>query len=60
MEKDINLIVDVDPNEAELLINLIETLFQDWYVNREERKKRLEAIVDMGAEKAEARAQKNQ
>jgi hypothetical protein len=53
MEKDINLIVDVDPNEAELLINLLETLFQDWYINREERKKRLQSIVDIGSQKAE-------
>lgn len=51
MEKDINLIVDVEPNEAELLINLIETLFQDWYINREERKKRLQSIVAIGAQK---------
>ncbi len=55
MEKDINLIIEVDPNEAELLINLIETLFQDWYVNREERKKRLEAIVGIGSKKADAK-----
>lgn len=53
MEKDINLIVDVDPNEAELLINLIETLLQDWYINREERKKRLQAIVEIGIKKSE-------
>ncbi|RZF78253.1 hypothetical protein CWC26_00905 [Pseudoalteromonas sp. S4488] len=59
MEKDINLIVDVDPNEAELLINLIEMLFQDWYVTREERKNRLEAIVDIGSIKAEAKKGKN-
>ena len=55
MEKDINLMVDVEPNEAELLINLIETLFQDWYINREERKKRLQSIVDIGSKKTEAR-----
>lgn len=55
MEKDISLIIDVDPNEAELLINLIETLFQDWYVNREERKKRLRAIVEIGKDKTEAK-----
>lgn len=58
MEKDINLIVDVDPNEAELLINLIETLFEDWYVNREERKKRLQAIVDIGSSKTEQKKNK--
>lgn len=55
MEKDIDLIVEVDPNEAELLINLIETLFQDWYINREERKQRLQSIVDIGAQKTEAK-----
>lgn len=53
MEKDINLIVDVEPNEAELLINLIETLLNDWYINREERKKRLQSIVDIGSKKTE-------
>lgn len=57
MEKDIDLIFDVDPNEAELLINLIETLFQDWYINREERKKRLQSIVEIGAKKTEAKRQ---
>lgn len=40
MEKDINLIVDVDPNEAELLINLIEFLFSDWYIQKRENVKR--------------------
>lgn len=59
MEKDINLIVDVDPNEAELLISLIETLFKDWYINREERKRRLEAIVSIGSQKTAMRSQEN-
>lgn len=45
MEKDINVIVDVDPDEAELLIGLIETLFREWYVAREERKARMGSIV---------------
>jgi hypothetical protein len=45
MEKDINLIVDVDPQEAELLIGLIETLLKEWYVGREERKARMGALV---------------
>jgi len=55
MEKDINLIVDVEPNEAELLINLIETLLNDWYINREERKKRLQSIVNIGSKKSEVK-----
>ncbi|OIO71474.1 MAG: hypothetical protein COW19_03200 [Zetaproteobacteria bacterium CG12_big_fil_rev_8_21_14_0_65_55_1124] len=53
MEKDINLIVNVDPREAGLLIGLIENLINDWYVVREERKKRMEDIVSVAQEKAE-------
>ena len=51
MEKDINLIVDVDPNEAELLIVLVETLFKDWYVQREERKARMGSLISAAASK---------
>ncbi len=51
MEKDINLIVDVDPNEAELLIDLVETLFKDWYVQREERKARMGSLIAAAASK---------
>jgi hypothetical protein len=32
MEKDVDLIIDVDPDEAGLLIKLIETLLSDWYI----------------------------
>ncbi|WP_445766511.1 DUF4145 domain-containing protein [Rheinheimera sp.] len=51
MEKDINLIIDVDANEAGLLIGLIESLIQDWYVARHERQKRLKLIVDIAESK---------
>jgi len=37
-------IQDTEPHEAMLLIGLIETLIQDWYVGREERRKRLKQI----------------
>jgi hypothetical protein len=30
----INLIIDVDPEEAQLLIGLIEFLIEDWYITR--------------------------
>ncbi len=55
MEADINLIVDVEPNEAELLIGLIETLIRDWYVAREERKARLEEIKKVAEQKDQAK-----
>ena len=44
MEKDINVIVDVDPEEARVLIELIETLFEEWYVTRHERAQRMAKI----------------
>lgn len=51
MEKDIDLIIEVEPGEAELLIELIETLVRDWYVARRERDERLEKIKAMAEEK---------
>jgi len=44
MEADINVIVEVDPKEAQLLIELTEILFEEWYVAREQRKQRLAEI----------------
>jgi len=55
MEKDIDLIVDVEPDEAKLLIGLIETLLQDWYITREEKRNRLESIKKLGEAKAKDR-----
>lgn len=51
MEKDIDVIVDVDPNEANLLIELIETLIREWYINREERRARMGHLVAAAAAK---------
>lgn len=53
MEKDIDLIVPVDPGEAQALIELIELLFEEWYGAREKRKERLARIAKINAEKAE-------
>ncbi|HEJ7160054.1 DUF4145 domain-containing protein [Serratia marcescens] len=60
MERDINLIVDVEPEEAELLIQLIEVLLKDWYVEREERHRRTSKIVELAkAKQAERKATQN-
>ena len=56
MEKDANLILDVEPNEAQALINLIEMLFEEWYIHRHERQKRADTVVDLGRMK---KSQKN-
>jgi hypothetical protein len=45
MEKDINLVVEVEPQEAQLLIGLIEILVKDWYIARHERQAQLAGIV---------------
>ena len=37
-------VLETEPGEAKLLIGLIETLIQDWYVGRQERRKRLATI----------------
>jgi len=51
MEAEINVIVDVDPDEAALLIELIETLSEDWYIQRHDRAQRMSKIVAVAAEK---------
>jgi hypothetical protein len=59
MEADVNVIVDVEPGEAELLIGLIESLLKDWYVARENKRAHREALVKLAAEKdAERKAGK--
>lgn len=55
MEKDINLIVDVDPDEAQVLIELIETLFTEWYINRHERQQRMGKVKAIATTKCSTR-----
>lgn len=53
MEKDVNLIIDVDTEEAGLLIWLIEILFEEWYVARHEKEKKMKALVELAEAKKE-------
>lgn len=55
MEKDIDLIIDVEPKEAELLVVLIETLIKDWYVTKHERQKAMRGIIEAGKAKDAAK-----
>lgn len=55
MEKDINLIVDVDPDEAEKLLQLIELLMDKWYIARHDEEALYQTIVGITAEKEAAR-----
>lgn len=51
MEKDINVMIDVEPEEAQLLIRLIEQLVEDWYVVREDRRNRAQKLKDLADSK---------
>jgi hypothetical protein len=60
MEADINVIVDVDPGEAQALIELVELLFLEWYVARNQRQAGLSKLkgiaIDKKAQKTAAPA----
>ena len=53
MEKDINCIIDVEPQEAEELTLLIEYLLEQWYINRHEKEKQLKRITAIAHKKNE-------
>ena len=53
-EKDVNLMVDVEPGEAETLLDLIHLLDQEWYINRAERAKRIAKMQALGDSKKQA------
>ena len=57
MEADINVIVDVDANEAKLLLQLVETMLEETYVHRAERQMRLARVTAIAADKAAAKSQ---
>ena len=57
MEKDVNVIIDVEPDEAGLLIWLIETLLSDWYISRYERQQRMTGLAQLAAEKKKQKSQ---
>lgn len=55
MEKDINLIVDIDEGEAEKLVQLIEILLKQWYIDRFEQEQLYESIAKIDADKQNQR-----
>ena len=51
MEQDVDRILDVTSREAKTLINLIEILFEDWYIARHDRRSRTRSVIALGEEK---------
>lgn len=54
MEKDIGVIVPVDADEAKKLIELVEMLFEEWYVARHARTEKLAKLSGIAAAKKAA------
>lgn len=50
-EKDINLIVDIEPGEAKTLITFIEYLLNEWYVKRQKTKQMMHTINQINDDK---------
>lgn len=55
MEKDVNLIVDIEPYEAEKLIKVIELLIEQWYIQRHEQEQLYTDIIEIDEAKKEQR-----
>lgn len=55
MEKDINVVIEVEPKEAELLIKLIEILFEKTYIKTHEENKLFEEIYQIAEDKKESK-----
>jgi hypothetical protein len=51
MEADVNLIVEIEPREVQLLIELIETQFEEWYIAQHRREQRFAGVIALAAEK---------
>ncbi len=50
-EKDINIIVDVEPNEAKLMLSLIEFFMQQWYIQKHEEEEMMNKITAIAQQK---------
>lgn len=51
MEKDVNIIIDIEPDEAQKLLNLIELLIDKWYVAQHDEQELLNKIVSIKEDK---------
>lgn len=53
MEKEINLIVDIETDEAQKLLKLIELLIKNWYIDRQEQMDLYDDILAIDQDKQE-------
>lgn len=60
MEKDINLILDIEPDDAQKLVKLLELLIQQWYIDRHDQELLYQEILGIDAEKQAERTSQQQ
>ena len=58
LAEDVNQIVEVHPKEAQLLIELIEILFKDWFIATAERQERLQKVALLAERKTVSKGQR--
>ncbi len=51
MEKDVNIVIDVEPDEAQKLLKLIELLINKWYIARHDEEELLSEITNIADDK---------
>lgn len=51
MEKDVNTIIDIEPNEATQLLKLIELLIDKWYIARHDEEQLLKDVIKIKNDK---------
>jgi hypothetical protein len=54
-EKDVNLIIDVEPGEVDALVEALQLLDEEWYVARAQRNAKLAKVHALSAAKAAAK-----
>lgn len=55
MEKDVDLMIDIEPDEAQKLLKLIEMLLEKWYIARHDEEALLTEIIEIAESKEEQR-----
>lgn len=51
-EADVNLIIDIDPDDAVKIIKVIELLIKQWYIERHEQQKLYSEVTSLSDEKS--------
>lgn len=56
MEHDVDLVIDVEPDEARILVSLIEHLIDVWYVAEDSGRSLMAAVREIAEKKRSLRA----